>query len=178
MRHEKTNDWRENVGSAIDILNWEIFEMEFKPTDITSMLSNKKNERISVPKDLEAKQIKIFDAVVLAKKVQNLMIDPRSIAALNVAEKYVTGKATEAEFLAAHKAAWDAARNAGENSAKTWEIAWALQNSTSASDAEKEAAWNRSLAAAWDSSYATAAAFAMEGRISEGLQAAIRARGK
>ena len=118
-----------------------------------------------------------ISAVNLAKEFQHLMTDPRSIAALDVAEKYGRGEATEDEFLAAHKSAWDAAHNAGQNSVKAWEAAWSLQNSTSASDAEKEAAWNRSLAAAWDSSYAVAAAFAMDGKISEGLQAAIRARG-
>lgn len=125
-----------------------------------------------------APSIKILSAVNLAKEFQHLMTDPRSVAALSVAEKYGRGEDIKDEFLAAHKSSWDAARNAAENSFKAWQAAWALQNSTSASDAEKEAAWNRSLVAAWDSSYATAAAFAMEGRISEGLQAAIRARGK
>jgi hypothetical protein len=120
--------------------------------------------------------IKILSAVNLAKEFQHLMTDPRSIAALGVAEKYCRGEATEDEFLAAHESAWDAARSAGQNSVEAWEAAWSLQNSTLASDAEKEAAWNRSLAAAWDSSYATAAAFAMDGKISYGLQAAIRAR--
>ena len=121
--------------------------------------------------------IKILSVVNLAKEFQHLMTDPRSIAALDVAEKYGRGEGTEDEFLAAHESAWDASRIAAENSVKAWQTAWSLQNSTSASDAEKEAAWNRSRAAAWDSSYATAAAFAMDGKISEGLQAAIRARG-
>jgi hypothetical protein len=53
-------------------------------------------------------------AVWCARQVQHLMTDPRSIAALDVAEKYANGKATENERAAAGAAAWAAAGEAWE----------------------------------------------------------------
>ena len=50
-------------------------------------------------------------AVWCARQVQHLMTDPRSIAALDVAERHARGDATDAE-LAAAWAAGDAARDA------------------------------------------------------------------
>ncbi len=43
-------------------------------------------------------------AVWCARQVQHLMKDPRSIAALDVAERYAHGQATEEELAAAHAA--------------------------------------------------------------------------
>lgn len=54
-------------------------------------------------------------AVWCARQVQHLMTDPRSIAVLDVAERYATGEAGQAELDAARAAAgaaWDAARAA------------------------------------------------------------------
>ena len=51
-------------------------------------------------------------AVWCARQVQHLMTDPRSIAALDVAERHATGAATDAELGAAWEAgaaAWEAA---------------------------------------------------------------------
>ena len=48
-------------------------------------------------------------AVLCARQVQHLMTDPRSVAALDVAERHATGAATYAELRAAR----DAARAAG-----------------------------------------------------------------
>lgn len=48
-------------------------------------------------------------AVWCARQVQHLMGDDRSIAALDVAERFVNGEATEEELA---DAAWDAARAA------------------------------------------------------------------
>ena len=76
---------------------------------------------------LSDKQLRLF-AVRCARRVQHLMTDPRSIAALDVAERYAHGEATDEELRAAQvaagaaaDAAWVAARN----------VAWAA----------KDAAW-------------------------------------
>lgn len=47
-------------------------------------------------------------AVWCARQVQHLMTDPRSIAALDVAERHARGDATDAELDAAMDAAWAA----------------------------------------------------------------------
>ena len=54
-------------------------------------------------------------AVWCARQVQHLMADKRSIAALDVAEKYANGRASGDELAAARDAAMDAA----------WAAAWA-----------------------------------------------------
>jgi len=55
-------------------------------------------------------------AVWCARRVQHLRADPRSIAALDVAERYAQGEATDAEltaaWAAARAAAWAAAGDA------------------------------------------------------------------
>lgn len=55
-------------------------------------------------------------AVAYARQVQHLMTDPRSIAALDVAERHAHGKASNDELAAARDAAWDAARAAARES--------------------------------------------------------------
>jgi len=70
-------------------------------------------------------------AVWCARQVQHLMTDARSLAALDVAERYAAGLATTAELAAARAAARDAAR------ATAWAAAGA-------------AAWDAARAAAWD----------------------------
>ena len=62
-------------------------------------------------------QLRLF-AVRCARRVQHLMPDPRSIAALDVAERYANGKATNAELAEARAAAKDAARAAARAAAK------------------------------------------------------------
>ena len=86
-------------------------------------------------------------AVWCARQVQHLMTDNRSIAALDAAERYANGQATDDEIDAARTAAidaaWDAERGAARNVASTaaraaaWDVAWA-------------AAWDVAWAAAWD----------------------------
>ena len=61
-------------------------------------------------------------AVDCARSVQYLMTDPRSIAAIDVAERHAYGKATDSELDAARDAAWDAARDAAWDAA--WVAAW------------------------------------------------------
>ena len=67
-------------------------------------------------------------AVRFARRVQHLMKDPRSIAAIDVAERAAQGLATDAELAAAGDAAEDAAWDAAWGAA--WGAAW---------DAEREA---------------------------------------
>jgi hypothetical protein len=74
-------------------------------------------------------------AVECARSVQHLMTDKRSLDALDVAERFANGLATQAELAAAWAAARDAAWDAARVSARA--AAWA---------AARAAAW----AAAWD----------------------------
>ncbi|MFZ1625573.1 MAG: hypothetical protein WAU48_12455 [Gammaproteobacteria bacterium] len=62
-------------------------------------------------------------AVWCARQVQHLMTDPRSIAALDVAERYANGEAAPAELAAAWAAARDAAWAAAGSAAGA--AAWA-----------------------------------------------------
>ena len=92
-------------------------------------------------------------AVGFALEVQHLMTDPRSLAALDTAERYAQGRATDAELAAANiaaniaanaaanAAAGNAARDAG---AAAWAAAWAAARD--AGGDAGAAAW----AAAWD----------------------------
>jgi hypothetical protein len=75
------------------------------------------------------------------RKVGDLLIDPRSLAALEVAERYANGNATPAELAAAGDAAWDAARDAAGAAARA---------------AARDAAWAAARAAAWDAAWAAA----------------------
>ena len=93
------------------------------------------------------REIRLY-AVWCARQVQHLMTDPRSIAALDVAERFAHGVATQQELAAASASAspaWDAARatanGAAEDAAEdaAWAAAWAL-----AEDAE----WAADAAAA------------------------------
>ena len=60
-------------------------------------------------------------AVWCARQVQHLMIDARSVAALDVAERHAHGTASDQELAAAWDAAWDAAW------AAAWDAAWDAQ---------------------------------------------------
>ena len=94
-------------------------------------------------------------AVDCARSVQHLMNDPRSVAALDVAERHADGLATDAELAAAWAAAWAAAGDAAWDAAgdaawdaagaAAWAAAWAA-----AGDAAGAAAWAAAWAAAGD----------------------------
>ncbi|MDN7965587.1 hypothetical protein QZM92_26765 [Burkholderia multivorans] len=84
------------------------------------------------------RDIRLF-AVWCARQVEHLMQDQRSKDALDVAERFANGEATEEERAAAWDAAWDAAGAA----------AW---------DAARAAAWDAARAAAWAASWAAAGA--------------------
>ncbi len=87
---------------------------------------------------VDDKTLRLF-AIACARRVQHFMNDQRSLDALDVAERYANGNATEDELYAARdaarEAAWDAAR------AAAWYAAW-----EAASYAARAAAWY----AAWE----------------------------
>jgi hypothetical protein len=80
-----------------------------------------------------------------ARRVQQLMTDPRSVTALDVAERHALGLATDVQLHEAWAAARDAARGA----------AW-----DAASSVASAAAWDAAWGAAWDAASAAASAAA------------------
>ena len=93
------------------------------------------------------KEKRLF-AVWCARQVQHLMTDSRSLAALDVAERFAFGDATRTELDAAWDAAWYAAR------AAAWDAARAAARSAAQAAARsvaEDAAWD----AAWDAARAT-----------------------
>lgn len=83
-------------------------------------------------------------AVWCARQVQHLMTDQRSIDALDVAERYADGLATEGQLDAARDAAWYAARAAAWDAARD-----ARDAAGDAARAAARAAWDAGDAA-WD----------------------------
>ena len=111
------------------------------------------------------KEIRLF-AVWCARQVQHLLTDKRSLDALDVAEHYANGEATEDELAAAGDAARDAVRAARAAGAAAAEAAWdAAQTAVraaraagaaaeaagaAAEDAAEAAARDAAWDAAWD----------------------------
>jgi hypothetical protein len=85
------------------------------------------------------KEIRLY-AIWCARRVQHLMTDPRSVAALDVAERYARGEASDEELSAAGEAA------------AMWSARWAAAEAMSAALAA--ARW----AARWSAAAAAAAA--------------------
>ena len=83
-------------------------------------------------------------AVWCARQVQHLMTDPRSLAALDVADRHADKQATDEELAAAGAAAGAAARAA----------AWAARAARDAAWAARYAAWSASSDAAGDAARA------------------------
>ncbi len=113
-----------------------------------------------------SKEWRLF-AVRCARSVQHLMVDQRSLAALDVAERHANGLATDDELAAAWNAAWDAARNAAWDAAR--DAAWAAAGAAArdaawdaAGAAARAAAWDAARAAAWDAARAAARAAAWD----------------
>jgi hypothetical protein len=95
-------------------------------------------------------------AVWCARQVQHLMADPRSIAALDVAERYANGLATDQELAAARDAARDAAWAAEWAAARdeAWAAEWAkaldaARAAARAGDAARDAEWAAARDAEW-----------------------------
>lgn len=99
-------------------------------------------------------------AVWCARQVRHLIDDPRSLAALDVAERHANGRATDSELVAAHAAAHAAARAAVNDPAcisarhATMAAAW-------------DAAWVAAAAAAWDAAWGAAGAAAKTAQTAE-----------
>ena len=97
-------------------------------------------------------------AVWCGRQVQHLMMDQRSVTALDVAGRHANGAATDEELAAARAAAWDAAWAAAWAAAgaaagaaaraAAWDAAWAAARAA-ARDAAWAAAWDAAWAAAW-----------------------------
>ena len=90
-----------------------------EPLSITTILdSNGLDDALWCLRAVERhdKEIRLF-AVWCARQVQHLLKDQRSINALDVAERYANGQATEAELKDAWNAARAAARVAAEDAA-------------------------------------------------------------
>ena len=109
------------------------------------------------------REIRLF-AVEVAREVQHLMTDCRSLAALDVAERFANGLATSEELDAARDAARDAAwgaaaaaRDAADEADAAWgAAAWA------AAAAARDAAGAAAGAAAWEAAGAAARAAARD----------------
>ena len=104
------------------------------------------------------KEIRLY-AVWCARQVQHLIKDPRSLVALDVAERFANGEATEKELAEVWAAAKDASMNAARYAASATAItaAWDAASaavwdaaSAAALAAASDAAWDVTRAAAWD----------------------------
>jgi len=89
------------------------------------------------------REIRLY-AVWCARQVQHMMTNPRGLAALDVAERFAIGEATEADLAAARDAAGAAAGEEEDSSA--WVAAWEVAGA---------AAWAAAGAAAWEAAWAT-----------------------
>ncbi len=107
------------------------------------------------------REIRLF-AVWCARQVQHLMADPRSLAALDVAERFANGEAGDAELIAAGDAARDASWAAANAAWAARNAAWAAANAArAAAGAAGAASWaaaNTARAAAGAASWAAARA--------------------
>ena len=102
--------------------------------------------RAVIDVEQHAPEMRLY-AVWCARQVQHLLTDPRSLAALDVAERHAKGEATDAELAAARDAAWVAARDAA------WDAAWvaarvaARDAGNAALAAARDTAWDAAQAA-------------------------------
>ena len=104
------------------------------------------------------KKMRLY-AVWCARQVQNLMADPRSVAALDVAERHAHGQATDEELTAAYAAgaaAGAAARGAARAAAGAAAWAAARGAASDAAYAARGAARAAAGAAAWDAAWTAA----------------------
>lgn len=97
-------DWK---GNALDIL------------DVTDCSAKDRLWVVLREECIDERTIRLF-VVWCAREALKLIedVDPRSMAACDVAERYASGEATEEELAAAGAAAWDAARDAARAAAR------------------------------------------------------------
>jgi hypothetical protein len=108
------------------------------------------------PGVLGDREIRRF-AVWSARQVQQLMTDARSLAALDVAERYTNGEATDEELAAAGAAAWAARSAAWAARSAAEAAAWSAAEAAAGAAAEA-AAWSAAEAAAWSAAEAARSA--------------------
>ncbi|CAJ9734887.1 putative bacteriophage protein [Burkholderia pseudomallei] len=114
------------------------------------------------------RDLRLF-AVWCARQVEHLMQDQCSKDALNVAERFANGEATDEERAAARDAARDAARATARAAARdaawatAWGAAWAAAGGAAraaaggaAGAAARATAWATAWDAAWGAAWATA----------------------
>lgn len=118
----------------------------------TILDSNGLDDAIWALRSIDAPEVRIF-AVRCVRQIQHLLTDERSLAALDVAEAYTVGQATEEELSAARAAAREAARDAAWDAARA--AAWAAARAAAreARDAARDAAWAAAREAAWDAAW-------------------------
>jgi len=109
-----------------------------------------------------AREIRLY-AVECARDVQHLMTDPRSLAALDVAEQFANGDATEMELTAARADAYAAAYAAHASAAYAYVCAPAASKDThrvawDAASAAYAATYDSASEAAYDAAARAAAA--------------------
>jgi hypothetical protein len=91
-------------------------------------------------------QLRLY-TVLCVSRVRHLMTDPRSIAALDVAERHARGEATDEELAAARTAAWDAVWDAEAAEAAAAAAAGAAAGAAAWATADAAAAAAAALAA-------------------------------
>ena len=89
---------------------------------------------------LSNKQLRLF-AVRCARRVQHLMPDPRSIAALDVAERHANGQATDDELKVARDAAYVAWGDVEDSVIRAANFATRVATSAVALVTASDAAW-------------------------------------
>jgi hypothetical protein len=157
--HYTDSDW---CAAWIDA---ELYEVEISGETISSSVTPVKHvcRRARLVRKIETWNDKIArlfavrcarDAISFVKNP-----DPRSIAAIDTAEKYANGQATGEDLAAARDAAWDAARDAAWDAARdaARDAAW-----DAARDAARDAAWAAARAAAWAAAWDAARAAALQ----------------
>jgi hypothetical protein len=118
------------------------------------------------------KEKRLF-AVFCARQVQNLMKDPRSLNALDVAERFANGEATESELKAAYDAA-DADAHAASADAASAD-AHAASAAAHAASADVASAYTSAHAASADAHAASAAAHAASADVASAYTSAYAA---
>ena len=83
------------------------------------------------------KEIRLY-AVWCARQVQHLMVDPRSLKALDVSEAFANGQATKEELDAARAAARAAAGDARDAAGDARDAAWEAAGDAARAAQEKE----------------------------------------
>ena len=124
-------------------------EADDEPLSFKAILeSNGFDDALWALRSIDAPEVRLF-AVRCARQIQHLITDERSLYALDVAEAYAVGEATEEEFSTAEAAAGDAWVAAGD--------AWAAAGAAWAAAGD---AWAAARAAAGAAAGAAARAAA------------------